>query len=236
MDWVVKKGDRIKASNLYKFLIPIVEKRLYLSKRYFSGLQKYLLEKAFEVGFLDWDQDDSFLFIQTFANKHTINNNFLLIVDFLKMTRSRPTHEVDLNKHSKQRKLYKLMEYYKKNGIDDNEKTLQRNTTQELDEMIIQIIKDQKSSLFPTLHSTFQFEKCIFNIFIMDALSNPSLHETFVIDKLPPEVYPFLYKSIKSGKFDIAAPLMIIIPGTPIKIEKSLLICFNPCINYIKLK
>jgi hypothetical protein len=50
MDWVVKRGDRIRNSNLYNFLIPIVEKRLYLSKN-FSGLQKYLLEKAFEIGF-----------------------------------------------------------------------------------------------------------------------------------------------------------------------------------------
>ena len=204
MDWVVKRGDRIRNSNLYNFLIPIVEKRLYLSKN-FSGLQKYLLEKAFEIGFLDWEHDDSFLFIQTFANKHTMNNNFLLIVDFLKMTRSRPSHELDLNKYSKQRKLYKLMEYYQKKGLEYNEP----KTTQKLDELIIQLIKDQGSQYnFPNIDNDIQQKSkfhCVFNILISNVLSDPSIHETFVIDKLPPEVYPFLYKSIKSGKFEIAS-------------------------------
>ena len=204
MDWITKKGDRIRASNLYNFLIPIVEKKLHLSKN-FSGLQKYLLEKAFEIGFLDWEHDDSFLFIQTFANKHTINNNFLLIINFLKMTISRPSHELDLNKYSKQRKLYKLMEYYQKKGLEYNEP----KTTQKLDELIIQLIKDQGPQYnFPSIvgiQQKYQLETCVFNILIRNVLSDPSIHETFVIDKLAPEVYPFLYKSIKSGKFDISS-------------------------------
>jgi hypothetical protein len=145
-------------------LIPIVEKRLYLSKN-FSGLQKYLLEKAFEIGFLDWEHDDSFLFIQTFANKHTMNNNFLLIVDFLKMTRSRPSHELDLNKYSKQRKLYKLMEYYQKKGLEYNEP----KTTQKLDELIksYQISKKSLSEGKALVEYLISYKNCQHNELIL---------------------------------------------------------------------
>lgn len=204
MDWAVKRGNRIRNSNLFHFLIPIIEKRLYLSKN-FKSLQQYLLEKTLEICFLDWEHDDSSLWIQTFSNKYTINNNFLFITNFIQMTNSRPSHVVDLDKYSKQRKIYKLMEYCKKKGLDYNEP----KTTQKLDELIIQLVTNQGSKYnFPIIDNNIQQKSqfhCVLNLFISDALSDSTCHETFVIDKLPPEVYPFLYKSIKSGKFNIAS-------------------------------